>query len=118
MEKVLCSETNPNISNAATWLRTRWLAIGGASLDIRGFSKPCAQFKKGVPSSSGARTNCRRATATTHSANSLAGAGGSALSTYDSKLEGVHKYPDFSRTCYQHLSKLSRTLLCAVRTTS
>ena len=36
-------------------------------------------------------SNCRRATATTDNENSLAGTGGSALSTYDNKLESVRK---------------------------
>ena len=81
--------------NAATWLRTRWLAIGGASLDIRGFSKPGAQFKACRVRLAPGTSNCRRAAATTRSANSLAGAGESARSSYGHKLEGVHKNPDF-----------------------
>ena len=82
--KILCSEANPNMSNAATCLWTHWLAIGSppstyVALVNRGFSSRKACRLRLAPGPS----NCRRATATTHSANLLAGAGGPALSTYN-----------------------------------
>ena len=75
--------------------RAGWQSAGPPSTYValvnRGLSSRKACRVRLAPGPS----NCRRATATTHSANSLAGAGGSTLSTYDTKLEGVHKNPDF-----------------------